>query len=223
MALARKAPRVLALDPDLVVVQECASSAELDGLVRVGWAGRSTSKGLGVFARPSLGAAIAAEFWDPTREWFLPVRLNTSKLNILAAWAMHHRGLEDRPKKWRLHAAMEHYRDFLSTGHSLLIGDLNDNVTWDTAGYPSFTTLSTLLGTMGLTNLYHARTGEPAGSESRGSFYFYRRAERPYLIDHAYWPASQLPRVLQFSVGEPEDWLDVSDHTPLILDLSAYE
>lgn len=220
MALPKKASRLLALEPDVAVVQECASSAELTGMVRVGWTGRQPTKGLAVFARSSLGAVVADEIWDPTREWFLPVRLASVELDVLAVWAMHGRGQENRPKRGRIHVAMEHYRMFLSSGRTMLIGDLNDNVTWDTPTNPSFARLTALLGDMGMINVYHARTGEMPGRESRGSFFFYRRVDRPYLIDHAYLPRSWVGHVTEMELGAPGDWLDLSDHTPLVVDLS---
>jgi hypothetical protein len=223
MGLARKAPRLLALQPDVAVVQECAASSEVPGMAQVGWTGRHPSKGLAVFARASLGAVVAKDVWDPTREWFLPIRIASVQCDLLAGWAMHHRGQEDRPKVGRIHAAIEHYRPFISSSRTLVIGDLNDNVMWDTPRNPSFARLTSLLAEMGLVNLYHARTGETPGKESRGSLFFYRHADRPYLIDHAFVPEAWLGRVSEMTLGEPGEWLDVSDHTPLLVALSSHD
>ncbi len=220
MALERKAARLLALHPDIAVVQECAWSAELAGLERVGWTGRLTSKGLAVFARPDLGASVAEDVWDPTREWFLPVRVAALRLDMLACWAMNHRGSEDRPKKGRTSAAMAHYRDFLSSRQEISLGDFNDNVTWDTKRWPVFAELTAELSRIGLVSLYHALTGEGFGKESQGSLHLYRDPDRPYLIDHMFLPRPWLARVVRFEVGRPEDWLDLSDHVPVILELA---
>ena len=141
-------------------------------------------------------------------------------LNVLASWAMHHRGHEDRPKRGRIHATMEHYRGFLSGGNGLVIGDLNDNVTWDRPIYPSFARLTVLLAEMGLVNLYYERTGEVPGAESQGSLYFYRHLDKPYLIDHAFLAKQLAGRVTNFRIGVAMDWIDVSDHTPIVLDLA---
>jgi len=188
-------------------------------MARVGWTGEHTFSGLGVFARPEMDAALVDDLWDPTREWFLPIRVTSLGLDLLASWAMHHRGHEDRPKQGRIHATMEHYRGFLSTGRALVIGDLNDNVIWDQKRFPSYERLTALLAEMGLVNLYYERTGEAPGAEAQGSLYFYRHRDKPYLIDHAFLSAEWLDRVRSFEVGAAPDWLDVSDHTPLVLDL----
>lgn len=220
-ALAEKARRLLDLRPDVAIVQECAATSELDEMVRIGWTGEYAYSGLAVFARSDLGVTVAGDVWDPTREWFLPVRVPSLGLDILASWAMHQRGHEDRPKQGRIHATMEHYRGFLAGGPALVIGDLNDNVIWDQKRVPSFARLTALLGEMGLINLYYERTGETPGAESQGSLYFYRHSDKSYLIDHAFLSGAWLARVADFKVGRASDWLDVSDHTPLILDLTV--
>jgi hypothetical protein len=222
MALARKAPRLLALRPDIAVVQECSAEAELAGLVRVGWCGRRQNKGLGVFARPELNAVVATE-WDPTREWFLPVRIDALGLNLLGAWAMNQRGAEDRPKKGRAAATIEHYRSFVGGGRTIVTGDLNNNVFWDTPRSPEFEAFTDLLASMGLVNLYYTRTGDTPGAETRGSLFFLHNAERSYLIDHVFLPGAWLEHVTEFEVGSATDWLDVSDHAPVVLELAIPE
>lgn len=76
-----------------------------------------------------------------------------------------------------------------------------------------------MLEDAGYANVYYARTGEPPGPESTGSLYFYRHVDRPYLIDHAFIPEPWLPAVREFGLGAPADWLDLSDHVPLVLEL----
>lgn len=215
--LARKADRLLALRPDIAVVAECAEAVELDGLERVGWTGSNRHKGLGVFARPELDGSVDPS-WDPGREWFLPVRFDAFGLDLLAVWAMNHRAGEGG-KKGRTHRALEHYAPFLARRRAVVAGDFNDNVRWDTRTYPAFAHTTALLANAGYANVYYARTSEEPGAESIGSLYFYRHADRPYLIDHAFVPEAWLPAVEQFWLGAPGEWLDLSDHVPLVLEL----
>lgn len=217
--LAQKADRLLALRPDIAVVAECADAAELHGLERIGWTGQNRSKGLGVFARPELNGSVDPS-WDPGREWFLPVRFDADRLDLLAVWAMNHRGGEGA-KKGRTHRALEHYAPFLARRRAIVIGDFNDNVRWDTGTYPAFAQTTALLGSAGYANVYYARTSQEPGSESIGSLYLYRHADRPYLIDHAFIPEAWLPVVREFGLGAPEEWLDLSDHVPLVLELGV--
>jgi exodeoxyribonuclease-3 len=218
MALGRKASRLLALRPDIAIVPESAEYDGLDGLVRIGWTGADPRKGLGVFARADFGGVLDQSL-DRSREWYLPISFPGIGLNILAAWAMHARGGEASPTRGRIHRTLDHYGAFLSGGRTIIIGDLNDNVTWDTPGYPSFWRTSTILAHLGLANVYYTRTGEQPGAESIATFYQYRHRDKPYFVDHAFVPDAWLPRVRGFEIGRPDDWLDVSDHMPMVLDL----
>ena len=54
-----------------------------------------------------------------------------------------------------------------------------------------------------------------------GSILYWRRSlDTPYLVDHAFVPRDWLPRIERFDIGLAQDWLELSDHMPLVLDLS---
>jgi hypothetical protein len=221
MAAERKASRLVELAPDVAILAEVANVPELCGgaLFRVGWAGRNSRKGLGVFARPGLGATVDPS-WDPVREWFLPIHVELAGgIDILAVWAMNHRGQEPGPRLGRTHRALDHYGPLLAHNRTLVIGDFNNNARWDTPRNPAFGRTVGILADAAYVSLYHAWTGEAQGSETAGSLYWYRHDDRPYLVDHAFLPAAWLPRVRRFELGDPVRWLHDSDHVPLIVEL----
>jgi len=223
MAADRKASGLLDLAPDIAVLEEVADVPELGGgaLVRIGWAGRNPRKGLGVFARPGLAARVDPS-WDPVREWFLPVHVEVGGgMDILAVWAMNHRGREPGPRLGRTHRALVHYCPLLARSRTIVIGDFNDNARWDTASNPAFARTVGILADAGYASLYHARTGEAHGIETGASLYWYRHRDRPYLVDHAFIPVTWLPQVRRFEFGDPIRWLHDSDHVPLILELDV--
>ena len=88
MALAQKVPSLLALNPDIAVVQECSkksvdvlSSHDFSGP----WFGANPNKGLAVFC--SAGFALQA-VGKPFGKWVIPVRVNGAiDFNLLAVWA----------------------------------------------------------------------------------------------------------------------------------------
>lgn len=215
-----KAARLLALDPppDVAVIAECARDAQVPGLERVGWTGTLPKKGLGVFARPELKAAVDESF-DPSHNWFLPVRLAAIDVDVLAVWAMNHRAGAG-PRRWRTRRALGHYAPMLARGRTIVIGDFNDNLRWDSPRYPAFAGTVDELGAKGYVSIHHALTGERPGAESAASLYWQRKRGQPYLVDYAFLPAAWLPRVASFEIGSADEWLEVSDHMPLALELA---
>jgi GTP pyrophosphokinase len=214
----RKAERLAAeLRPDVAVVSECAETAEVPGLESIAWTGDYATKGLGVFARPGLRAALDPS-WDRARQWFLPVHLPAVGVDVLAVWAMNQRGGEGQPR-WRTRRALGHYAPFLASGRAVVIGDFNDNVRWDRPRYPAFAGTLEELGAKGYTSLYHARTFERHGVETGATLFWQRKVGQPYLIDHAFVPADWLGAVERFDIGSAADWLADSDHMPLLVEL----
>ena len=207
-----------ALAPDVAVVPEAANTAQVSGLERVGWTGKYPYKGLAVFARPELHATVDPS-WVESFEWFLPVRLPTLDLDILAVWAMNQRGGEG-PSRWRTRRALAHYAPFLGRGRAVVLGDFNDNLRWDRPSYPAFAGTLEELGAMGYSSVHHARSTERHGAETTASLYWCRHLAEPYLVDHVFVPGGWLKGgIAGFQIEPPDRWLAHSDHMPLVLDL----
>jgi hypothetical protein len=88
MALVRKAPSLLALRPDIAVVQEC-SKKSVDDLRIYGfsglWFGASPNKGIAVFCGKGWKPKAVAE---PFGKWVVPVQIRgAADFNLLAVWA----------------------------------------------------------------------------------------------------------------------------------------
>lgn len=89
MALARKAPSLLALHPDTAVVQEC-SKKSVDVLNSHGfcglWFGTNPNNGLAVFCGNGLTLEAADKLFG---KWMVLVRVHgpVADFNLLAVWA----------------------------------------------------------------------------------------------------------------------------------------
>jgi hypothetical protein len=88
MALARKAPSLLALNPDVAIVQECSKNSvdDLHGHGFTGlWFGANPNKGLAVFCRK--GFALQA-VGKPFGKWVVPVRVRGAVVdfNVSTCW-----------------------------------------------------------------------------------------------------------------------------------------
>ena len=214
-----KAARLLDCAPDVAVVQECAETAELAGMIRVAWAGAIPTMGTAMFARPELNAELLDASAD-VRRWCLPVRFAAIDLDVLGVWGFEKSG-NAGPPRGVARTAIQGVRDVLARGRAVVVGDFNDGPHFDDGHGRSFARTSELLGSAGYRNLYNARTGEAYGAETAATFFFTRNRAKPFFIDHAFLPAPWLGNVRGFEIGSPEKWLDVSDHMPLVLDLAV--
>jgi hypothetical protein len=218
MNLAGKAAPLLALAPDIVVAQEAAAIPKLGDLELIHWVGKRANKGLGVWARPEYGGALHSDF-DETRQWWIPIAFRKLDLHLLTSWAMGHRGEEPRPRADRSLSAVQHYEPFLSHDRSILLGDLNNNEKWDNKRNPSFKGFTNFLAGAGLQNVYYTWTQETPGLESSPTLFMYRHADKPHMVDHVFASAAVLRAVEGLEIGKSADWLQISDHTPVIVDL----
>ena len=68
---------------------------------------------------------------------------------------------------------------------------------------------------------YHAHRDEAQGAEATPTFYMNRRAEKPFHLDYVFLPNAWRERVRAVEVGSPADWLGMSDHMPILVDVAA--
>ena len=123
------------------------------------------------------------------------------------------------PASWALTA----YRDLLATGPSVLLGDFNSSVAWDTKhGRADHRELEhQLREEFGLVSAYHASTGEQPGSESQSTHFWRWQEASPFHLDYCYLPEAWVPGLRSVRVGRYDEWADgLSDHRPVIVDVS---
>jgi len=70
-----------------------------------------------------------------------------------------------------------------------------------------------------MTSAYHAHFGEAHGAESRATYYFHWKVEKPFHIDYCFVPDAWLSGLQQVGIGDYTDWKDASDHRPLWVDI----
>jgi hypothetical protein len=214
----RKLDALLGLEPDLAVVQECGRR-DLESLAARGfhcvWEGRRADRGLGVLA-PDLSISLDG-CHDPELAYYVPLTVGApgARFRLVAAWAYGHRSTT--AKRWALDEALAHYEHFLCPGPAVVAGDLNNHPIWDTPSRPTFARSLQMLGRAGLRSAWHHTTGTEHGAERCGTFYFYRRPDRPYHIDYCF--VSSDIEVRAAAIGAPATWLALSDHCPVVVDL----
>ncbi|MEF8822209.1 MAG: hypothetical protein V5A52_08015 [Halovenus sp.] len=74
------------------------------------------------------------------------------------------------------------------------------------------------LNEKGLCSAYHAARNDDFGEETEVTFYMHKKEERPYHIDYAFLPQRLMESGVEVAVGGYDDWIDASDHMPLLVD-----
>ena len=72
----------------------------------------------------------------------------------------------------------------------------------------------------GFHSLYHHTTSEQQGEEMLPTFFLQRKEEKPFHIDYVFAHEKRLDeKRWSAQVGSPSEWLSMSDHMPIIVDL----
>jgi endonuclease/exonuclease/phosphatase family metal-dependent hydrolase len=109
----------------------------------------------------------------------------------------------------------------LKRGPIVIAGDLNSNAVWDyERPNGNHSDVVERLSTLGIVSAYHSHFDELQGNETRPTFYFYRHKQRPFHLDHVFIPKVWMSRLQSVEVGSHESWCGLSDHCPVIVDLS---
>ncbi len=238
-ALRKKTEVLDALNADVYIVQECenpelSSAAFKDWAGEYLWIGSSKHKGLGVF--PKNGTTVRAANWSGNfslpgianssgaSSWttadlklFLPFYLNNEYL-VLGVWTK-----ADGAKVFRYIGQLWKYLQIhklqLQRDKTILLGDFNSNQIWDKSDrWWNHSDVVEELGAIGMQSVYHNQTNEPQGQETTPTFFLHRDLNKSYHIDYAFASGDLIPSCI-IDVGKSSDWLNVSDHIPIALEI----
>jgi len=228
------------LNPDILIIQECENPEFYpkyfndDFYSNFIWEGENKNKGIGIFYKSHVAIEklnwdgdynfVYPEFPNVNISWkskdlklFLPFSIN-KKFNFLAVWT---KGKDNQVfgylgQFWKY--LLIHNKKFIEKP-TLIIGDFNSNSIWDKIDrWWNHSNVINLLKSINLKSVYHEIFSEEQGLESRPTFFLNRNLEKPYHIDYAFITDSYMERV-KFKLGKSENWIDVSDHLPLLLTL----
>ncbi len=217
-AFRKKYPLVEALQADIYVIQECEDPRQCKEPHYAEWAGNylwtglNKHKGLGVFVKHG-HQLQALELEAGGLELFLPCTVNDTRL--LAVWT---REANSPTFKYigQLYKYLQLHQQHFTTAKSLIVGDLNSNACWDVWDrWWNHSDVAKQLADAGLSSLYHQLSGEDQGNESSATFFMQRKLGKPYHIDYIFLSQALL-QAATLKVGQPQQWLQHSDHMPLI-------
>jgi exonuclease III len=222
-ALRKKYETLEEFDADILVVQECedpeqSTEVYADWAGDYLWTGKNKNKGIGVF--PRKGVTLEKLDWpDDDLQRFLPCRVNDS-FNLLAVWTMQ----ADSPtfqyigQFWKY---LQLNKERLSDPNSVICGDFNSNVFWDKWDrWWNHSDVVKELQELDIHSMYHKVMDEEQGQETRPTLFLQRKREKPYHIDYAFVSKAMMNSG-NLEVGQPDQWLEVSDHMPIVFDVGG--
>jgi len=107
----------------------------------------------------------------------------------------------------------------LKGADTIILGDFNSNAKWDKRDrWWNHSDVISELALLGFQSQYHYQFQEDQGAETRPTFFLQRNAEKAYHIDYVFTSANLTDRC-ELDVGSYTDWISVSDHVPLVLNI----
>jgi exodeoxyribonuclease-3 len=211
----KKFPELEKLHPDVAVIQEIAQPEEQNNHCL--WTYDTwVPKGVAICTFNEWTVTPITR--DPAVPGiFFPVMINgpATSFNLIAVWTMSKSKYIESLKP-----ALEVYKDFLLSGPSVILGDFNSNTIWDSEHkkFSHTMTVEKLQNEFGLVSAYHNHHNEGHGVERTPTFFEHRHKHEPYHIDYCFVPTSW--QIKKVEIGAFDEWSKVSDHCPLIVDIS---
>lgn len=226
MGLHQKFERLLALQPDVAVIQECAGPEANEArswrplCSDQDWIGFNPHKGLGIFAFSPYRLRRDPSY-SAHHSLYLPVRIEGPyRLNLLGAWMANARTIEPGTSN-DPRAAVRYYHSFLAAGTAVVAGDFNLLPQQVTRRPPGGRSLAELLAEVGLQDADLVPVEDGGAGSLRPTYFHRRRPREAFVVDYLFVPRAGAVRLSRFDVADPQEWLPWSDHVPLVAELEV--
>lgn len=237
----KKYQKIQNLNPDVIIIQECENPNlytkdflffEYKNFI---WEGESKNKGIGIFTKSNF--KLQKLIWEndftisineiksDLLKWnsddlkqFLPFSIN-DKIHILSVWTKGGDNLAFGyiGQFWKYIIAN---KDNILHHKPIIIGDFNSNVIWDKIDrWWNHSEINKILESWNYKSLYHEKFQDKQGREKNPTFFLQKKREKPYHIDYAFIQSEKMNNS-NIELGKYEDWIEFSDHLPLIVDLA---
>lgn len=223
-AFRKKAEFILALQPDILVIQECEHPDKLKfnpttpKPTDIYWYSDGGKKGIGIFSYSNYKFELLPDF-NPEFRYILPIRVtgHGKTFTLLAVWAMGNKENHEARYIGQVWLAINHYKDLLGSS-TILIGDFNSNKIWDYKDrVGTHSNVVSKLADKDIHSVYHKYFDTEQGKEKQPTLYMYRKQEKPYHIDYCFVSADLLDKVKKVEIGTYENWTAHSDHSPMTI------
>jgi exonuclease III len=223
MGLAKKRDLLYGLQPDLAVVPECSRATmrlcQEEGFETCWW-GKNQNKGLGVIARKPWTLKPGP---TPRQKWIASAWVRgPQEFLLIAVWACPIGRVREFNYVGQTYEALIRHPRWFADGRPVVVcGDFNSNTSLDPGRkIRKHSAVVDLLVRKGIVSAYHSFFSEQHGAETRPTYYFWHRQERPFHLDYIFLPCSWMELVTDVKVGAFPAWRGSSDHMPVWVDLA---
>ena len=224
MAFRKKAPFILAHEPDILIVPECEHPDKLKFNTGIAtptdmlWFGENRNKGLGIFSYSHFKFKLLRNH-NPAFKMIIPIAVTGGEIDftLYAVWA-NNPGDPDGQYVEQVWKAIQHYDKKLKGKPTMLAGDFNSNTIWDRkyrAGNHS--NVVKRLEEKGIVSCYHLHHKQVQGKEAHPTFYLYRHKDKPYHLDYCFASAQISDKISSVEIGDHDFWKQYSDHVPVMI------
>lgn len=224
-AFRKKFEHLTAFDADILLIQECENPEEskdakyIEWATNYLWSGDTKNKGIGIFAKPHIKLSKLdwpTEYNGHNVKHFLACSVN-DQFNLLNVW-LHQNNSPNFGYIGQLWKYIQINRHNLI--NCIIAGDFNSNVKWDEWDrWWNHSDVVRELADLQIISLYHHITLEDQGNETAPTFHLQRNLIKPYHIDYCFASTNLISAKPHVMVGKFHEWINISDHVPLIIHL----
>ena len=224
MAFRKKWRKIVAMKPDLLIIQECESKEKFIGKYAIPnttnflWFGDNPHKGIPIISFGKFSFQLSPDY-NKEIKYVIPINVSfeNCEFQLFAIWAAYHKS-KIKGYVGRIWTALNFYL-INRKDNSVLIGDFNSNSNWDKERkVGNHSAVTSKLNSHEIVSLYHHKKGENQGNETEPTLYLLKNPDRPYHIDYCYASRRMITQLTTIKIGEKEEWLKQSDHMPLIIE-----
>jgi len=223
-----KIDKILELNPDISVIQECESLERLRvsckekiPLKSFWFSERDYNKGLGIFFHGDY-EILGVEYYSNI-EFVIPMKIrNKFEFYLFAIWAMAPIG-EDKGRSYtyQIEKTIKKYEDILKNNLSILIGDYNTPNIDKPVEETEFMVVESFKK-LGIFSAYHEYFKKEYGEHDHYTFYQHKKTESKHMLDYCFASKSIIEKISNVEIGKYEGWIEFSDHCPLIVDIRGF-
>jgi endonuclease/exonuclease/phosphatase family metal-dependent hydrolase len=137
------------------------------------------------------------------------------ELNVVAVWPWQTKSAKTAYRQ--AHEGIELHRGWIGQRDTVMLGDFNANANFKGHNWKD---LLGLLESLNLVSAYHEYFKEEPGREHQPTHFHLGRQTSPFHLDYCFIPRAWLPYLSVVQVGTYADWGGISDHAPVIVDVT---